>query len=137
LYAIKNITSPILKADNWVNSWNYFTYYFRHTCQITHFLSLDCALNHFASKKSGRCLEFDIGEQLCQSWSVYSQLFALVSIMETKKPVRIVLAASVCVIASGGSGSASTKADQQDTQFQQRQNWQAIKRAYSNGDISF
>jgi hypothetical protein len=53
-----------------------------------------------------------------------------------KKPVRVMIAASVCVIASAGSQASVAKNDDAGPQSEQSQQWKTISAAYASGDLS-
>jgi hypothetical protein len=55
--------------------------------------------------------------------------------MASKKPVRIMIAASVCVVASAG-GQALAKSDDSTSALEREHHWQAISKAYAKGDLS-
>jgi hypothetical protein len=56
--------------------------------------------------------------------------------MAVKKPIRIVVAASVCVIANTSGQAAIAKPDAADGISKQQQQWKAISNAFSNGQLS-
>jgi hypothetical protein len=56
--------------------------------------------------------------------------------MTPRKPVRVMLAASVCVVASAGAQGSPARADNSDPQIEQVRQWRAISDAYTKGELA-